>query len=54
MIIAADVLEEMAETYRERNKVYGDNFKVIGPFMHLLYQNGLNLSSSDDYELFHL
>ena len=26
----AKILEEMADTFRERNKVYGDNWKVVG------------------------
>jgi hypothetical protein len=54
MTTAADILEEMANTYRERNKVYGDNFKTVGPLMQQLYPGGMNLDSANDYELFHL
>jgi hypothetical protein len=34
---AADILFDMAETYRERNKIYGDNFKMVGAVMEILH-----------------
>lgn len=37
----ADILHEMAETYRERNKVYGDNYKMVGKLMAVLFPNGV-------------
>ena len=39
---AAKILEEMAETFRERNKVYGDNYKSVGAVMTALFPNGVN------------
>lgn len=51
---AADVLAEMADTYRERNKVYGDNFRNVGPIMKALHPAGIGLESAEDHEMFHL
>ena len=53
-ITAADILAEMAETYRERNKVYGDNFRLVGPVMAALHPEGIELKTAADHELFHL
>jgi hypothetical protein len=41
-----------AELYRERNKIYGDNYKRFGKVMALLFPKGLNLSSADDHNRF--
>ena len=51
---AADVLAAMAETYRERNKVYGDNYKVVGSIMRALFPDGVTLRTADDYNTWHL
>lgn len=50
----ADILQEMAETYRERNVVYGDNFKKMGPLMVSLFPNGITLKTEQDFIQFHL
>lgn len=51
---AADILGEMADTYRARNAVYGDNFRRVGPVMQALHPNGVTQKSAQDHELFHL
>lgn len=53
---AADVLEEMAATYRARNAVYGDNFRRVGPMMRVLFPQGVapKLLHSDQFHLFEL
>jgi len=51
---AADILFEMAGTYRERNKVYGDNYKRVGAVMMALFPNGVTLSTEEDYNRWHL
>jgi hypothetical protein len=53
---AADVLQQMANTYRERNAVYGDNFRMVGPMMRILFPNGVPASvvHSDQFHLFEL
>ena len=35
-----EILIEAAETFRERNAVYGDNYKMVGPIMWTLFPNG--------------
>jgi hypothetical protein len=51
---AADILEAMAATFRERNKVYGDNFIRVGDMMAALFPNGVELQTPDDFVRFHL
>jgi len=50
----AKILEEMANTFRERNKVYGDNWKVVGEVMTSLFPNGVVLKTEEDYNIWHL
>lgn len=53
---AYQVLEEMAATFKQRNAVYGSNFKMVGPIMALLFPNGVSveLLKSDQFHLFEL
>lgn len=53
---AADILDAMAATFRERNAVYGDNFKMVGKMMAVLFPNGAppELLHSDQFHLFEL
>lgn len=53
---AADILGEMADTYRERNAVYGDNFKMVAKLMAVLFPNGVppELVVQDQFHLFEL
>jgi hypothetical protein len=54
MKTAADILAEMAETYRERNKVYGDNYKRVGDVMTAMFPDGVWLHTAEDYNVWHL
>lgn len=53
---AADILDEMAKTFRERNAVYGDNFRMVGKMMAVLFPNGVppEVLHSDQFHLFEL
>lgn len=51
---AADILQDMADTFRERNSVYGDNFRKVGPVMKCLHPDGVKLVDELDHEFFHL
>ena len=53
---AADILEEMAKTFRERNAVYGDNFRMVGKMMAVLFPKGVppEVLHSDQFHLFEL
>lgn len=56
-IIEADasvILQEMSSTFKERNKIYGDNYKSVGSVMHSLFPDGVNLKTVDDYNTWHL
>ena len=50
----SDILQEMADTFRERNKVYGDNYKTVGEVMISLFPNGVQLNTVSDYNSWHL
>lgn len=53
---AADVLAEMAETFRERNKVYGSNFRMVAPLVKILWPDGVprHVIEDDSWHLFEL
>ena len=51
---AADVLQSMADTFRERNKVYGNNAEMVGKVMQVLFPKGVKLSTPEDYHMWHL
>lgn len=46
---APDILESGAETYRERNKVYGDNYKQFGYVMDALFPAGYTAESPAEW-----
>ena len=48
------LLEAMARTYRERNAVYGDNFRMVGRVMEAMFPEGVALRSATDYDVWHL
>lgn len=51
---AADILDAMAATFRERNAVYGDNAVMVGQVMKVLFPNGVELNNPEDYHMWHL
>lgn len=53
---AGDILEKMAQTFRERNAVYGSNYKMVAPLMAALFPNGVppHLVVQDHFHLFEL
>jgi hypothetical protein len=50
---AADLLNAAAMTYRERNAVYGDNFRMVGPIMRILFPQGV-AADTLGHDAFHL
>ena len=50
----AKILEGMADTFDERNKVYGDNGKLFGEVVTSLFPNGVVLKTEEDYNIWHL
>lgn len=53
---AAGALRRMACTYEERNAVYGDNFRSVGPLMKILFPDGApaEVLHTDQFHLFEL
>lgn len=51
---AHEILAEMAETFKERNLVYGDNYKRVGAVMEAMFPNGVSLQSAEDFNRWHL
>lgn len=50
----ADILQKMADTFRERNAVYGDNYKILGKVVKELFPNGVQLKTEHDFLVWHL
>lgn len=55
-VTVASILRDMAQTFEERNAVYKDNYKMVGPMMAILFPNGLppGLFTQDQFHLFEL
>lgn len=51
---AASHLEAMAKTFRERNAVYKDNYKMVGRVMEAFFPDGVTLKTQDDFNRWHL
>lgn len=51
-----EILAEMAKTFKERNAVYGDNYRMVAKLMAVLFPHGLppDLFTKDQFHLFEL
>lgn len=49
-----EILEEMAATFRDRNAVYGDNWRMVGQLMAVMFPEGVRLQAAEDYDVWHL
>jgi hypothetical protein len=45
-------IAEALETFKERNKVYGDNYLTHGTVMKALFPNGVDLKTEKEYNRF--
>lgn len=45
-------MQKALDTFRERNKVYGDNYHQHGRVMMALFKEGVNLQTIEDYNRF--
>lgn len=50
----ADLLEEAAAIFRDRNSVYGANYRRVGEALAALFPDGLELKTADDHARFHI
>lgn len=46
------LLMEMAETFREKGKVYGHTYHETGQALAAIFPNGIKLKSADDFNRF--
>lgn len=51
---AADILQQAAATFMQRNAQYKDNAVNVGNVMKALFPNGVAIRSADDHHLYHL
>lgn len=49
-----DILQSMATTFKDRNAIYGDNYKMVGELMEVLHPEGFTQLTKEDHELGHL
>ena len=45
-------LMKAAETYKERNAIYKDSYKIRGQIMEILFPDGIQLKTAKDYNRF--
>lgn len=45
-------LTDAADIYRERNKTYGDNYKIHGKVLDVMFPEGVALDTVDDHNRF--
>ncbi|MCK5018813.1 MAG: hypothetical protein KAS32_17250 [Candidatus Peribacteraceae bacterium] len=53
-ITPAEILAEMAETFKKRHKIYGDNYKQIGEVMKAIFPVGIDLLTPEQHNNFSL
>ncbi len=53
---AAMILDQMADTFRQRNAVYGDNYRMVAKLVKVLFPDGVpsELVVTDQWHLFEL
>lgn len=53
---AAMILDQMADTFRQRNAVYGDNYRMVAKLVKVLFPQGVpsELVVTDQWHLFEL
>lgn len=49
MASAAEILDQMATTYRARNLLYKDNYKRFGNLMRGLFPDGLSVQTNEEW-----
>ncbi len=56
MATTDEILAEAAKTFKERNAIYGSNYKMVGPLMAVLFPEGVPpyLPHTDHFHLFEL
>jgi len=50
----AKVMEEAAKTFKLRQEVYGDNYKLAAKALESFFPDGVPLKTAEDHERFHI
>jgi hypothetical protein len=53
-LTVADMLEKLGDLYRQRNSLYGDNYKRTGRRMLGYFPDGIHLRTQEDFNRFSL
>lgn len=53
MKTVAEILESGANTFRERNAVYGDNYLRVGKMMEAMFPQGITIKTAKDWNRIH-
>lgn len=51
---ASLLLRKAADLFEERNKVYGNNYLMVGAVMQGYFPEGITLKTQDDFNRFHI
>lgn len=54
MASTSEILEEVAKTFSERGKTYGNAYERVGKVLECMFPNGVNIKSSDDMARMHI
>ena len=46
------IIQEMHNTFKERNQMYGDSFQSVGEIIKILFPDGVKLSSVEEFRKF--
>jgi hypothetical protein len=49
-----EALQNMAETFKSRNNLYGDNYKNLGNVIEAIMRGPVTLNTSYDYEVYQM
>lgn len=49
-----ELLRQAADLFEERNRVYGNNFEMVGEIMEAMFPDGVTLRTAADHNRFHL
>lgn len=54
MMLKADkLLEAVAQTLKDRDRIYGQNDEITGQILTLLFPRGITLNTPEDHRMFH-
>lgn len=54
MASTSEILEEVAKTFSERGKTYGNAYERVGKVLECMFPNGVSIKSSDDMARMHI